>query len=138
GFPDLHRDRARDDGRFPPLLDRRHRGDLPVARHREVRLRFDPELQFRGDARGRRVLRDRGRRRESRLRRPVWSPRPSGGVALMGETVPATWLSGSRTRLWSAARVARGLYRVLRANPLTLDRKSTRLNSSHVSISYAV
>jgi len=37
----------------------------------------------------------------------------------MGETVQPSWLSGSRTRLWSAARAARGLYRVLRANPLT-------------------
>src|SRR5207249_9605984 len=79
----------------------------------------------------------RARRRSFAQRRPACAPvSQHGGTARRGATGRRTLVEGNR-----AARRATGLpvrRRRCAAPSADPDRKSTRLNSSHVSISYAV
>src|SRR5699024_11855324 len=60
------------------------------------------------------------------------------GAAIVALEIPMSCRAHAQTEPWSVfACLERGLAR-RRLPPLAQDRKSTRLNSSHVSISYAV
>src|SRR3712207_8649209 len=72
--------------------------------------------------------------------------RPSAPRALL-EGLPVTYAAGDLTDPASVGRAVRGCdaaihcaadYRIWVPDPEAIDRKSTRLNSSHANISYAV
>src|SRR3712207_8936655 len=68
--------------------------------------------------------------------------RSNDGVTKFGQDLlwyPPDWLGPSRPRLEPVAVGSpRGIPPAMRWRPVTSDRKSTRLNSSHANISYAV